>query len=301
MTSLDAPLPTALDLQPLQTPWNWKRWIYLHFAGETGGPETQWGVAWVDTGYALKLFAHWSPAQQPAQSWQGLRLGKPVPALRAWDQGGRLAATAGALALSLQWNQQGGQAALSLPEAGGLRLDWQHTQPWLFARRVFGKGAHQTWKTLSVPARARWRLGDQPQTESGWLSLDFSAGQPPYHTAWHWASLQGSWGGCNLVAGFLGAAECAGWQGQVVSALGEGRFERPQRPLDPWRMASRDARLQLRFQPRSLFQDQVWLGPIATTLWQVYGHYSGSWLLPCGEMLALDRVAGVAEYQNTRW
>lgn len=293
--------PHFSDLLPLQPAWAWKRWIYLHFAGESGGAENQWGVAWVDTGYALKIFAHLSPARQPAQSWQGLSLGKIAQPLRSWSDGGRLVSHAGKLALACHWDTRGGLVALSLPHGEGLRLDWQQTRPWLHAQRSFTRGVHHTWKTLALPARARWRVGRQQYVERGWLSLDFSAGHPPYQTRWHWASLQGSWGGCNLVEGFLGAEECAGWQGAACHALSEARFERPQDPLAPWRVVSVDPCLELQFQPRSLFRERLWLGPIATDLWQVYGHYQGSWRLPSGITLALERVAGVAEYQNTRW
>ncbi|MGV3523652.1 MAG: DUF2804 domain-containing protein [Candidatus Sericytochromatia bacterium] len=293
--------PHFSDLQPTQSAWGWKRWIYLHFAGENGGHESQWGVAWVDTGYAVKIFAHLSPARQRAQSWQGLSLGKATQPLRAWSDGGRLGAYAGQLALACHWDAGGGRAALSLPQAGGLRLDWQQTRPWLHAQGLFARGRHQTWKTLALPARARWWEGRKQRFERGWLSLDFSAGYPPYQTRWHWASLQGAWGGFNLVEGFLGAAECAFWENDACHALSEGRFERPQKPLALWRLASVDRRLELAFQPRSLFRERLWLGPIATDLWQVYGHYQGHWRLPSGVSLALERVAGVAEYQNTRW
>ncbi len=95
--------------------------------------------------------------------------------------------------------------------------------------------------------------------------------------------------------------ESAIWGPGVCEPLGEISFtpERPDDPAAPWRIASRDGRLDVVFEPEGRKEVRHQLGLLAIDYFQMYGRYRGV-LAAGGAEYRIDGVHGVCESMRAR-
>lgn len=275
----------------------YKRWIYLLFSTD----DFQLGTAWVDLGYAHKVFAHLSPVNPALEtlSAEVLKPGPSAPRTRSsnWQilTGGRN------LWWQLDYQLNRGQLNLSA-------ADFEFSASWptdpqliLWADHPF---PHHTHKAFAIPAKTRLRLKNgQTWLREAFLGSDISNGYPPQHTRWHWAFANSPELGFNLVEGFTGQIECAIWHQRRFISASEACFVYPKegsQARQSWHIQTHDQRLTAEFQPVSAFEDHTQLGLIRSEFIQAYGYYQGSLQLE-NQLLHFKELPGVAEFQDTRW
>ncbi len=137
-------------------------------------------------------------------------------------------------------------------------------------------------------------------------AFDHTAGYLARHTAWRWAlgmgfAKSGERIAFNLVEGFVGEAECGGWLGDELFALGEGRFELDMAsPLDPWRVRTACGSVDLRFTPKAIHAEDKDMLVVRSKFIQPIGDFDGTITLG-GKRFEVERLAGVTEHQDVLW
>ncbi len=284
------PLSERLRHQP-----RFKRWIYLHLTTEAH----QLGVAWVDLGYLTKVFAHLSLPDEP-QSYSAEALQPGARPLRLQRDGWQL--RAGNRGLWLEMRQHAGQGLLNLHSPQfSLSAHWQTPEAGLHQLQAKSAFPHETRKTFAQSAQWRLDVRGKVSRHEGFLGSDLSWGSPPRRTRWYWAYAQGPELGFNLVEGFIGAAECGLWRPQGITSLSEGRIVMPEQAGENWLVSTEDKRLDLRFYETSRYRDQTRAGVISSDFIQAYGYYSGTYCEANGHLIQIEKLPGVAEFQDSLW
>ncbi|HET7786946.1 MAG TPA: DUF2804 domain-containing protein [Myxococcales bacterium] len=160
-----------------------------------------------------------------------------------------------------------------------------------------------TQKTVLVPAEGEVRAANVRFPVHGQLAgLDYTHGLLARETAWRWAFGSGRSGlrqvGFNFSDGFLqGEGENAIWLDGEPRAVGPVTFAfDPESPLGPWRVQSRDGRVDLVFQPEGYRRQTVDLKVILSRYLQPFGTFSGSL-----DGVGIEGVPGVTEDHAARW
>jgi hypothetical protein len=149
--------------------------------------------------------------------------------------------------------------------------------------------------------------------DGGLAGYDYTQGMMTRQTSWRWAfalglARDGEPCALNLVEGHVGEAECAAWTRDDVHPLAEGRFEFDSaNPLAPWRIATGDGGVDLRFSPGASHAESRSLGVVRSRFVQPVGVFDGSILLGGnggaggGRPIELASLLGVTEIQDVRW
>lgn len=281
----------------LRTQPRFKRWIYMLLTAE----EHQLGIAWVDLGYLTKVFAHLSlPGQPPERSLSAEVLQPGARPLRLQRDGWQI--RAGGRGLWLELRQHGGQGLINL-HSPKFSLSGSWNTPISESEILKATSPYPTSTRKSFAQPAQWRLDVQGQASrhQGLLGSDLSWGSPPRRTRWYWAYAQSPSIGFNLVEGFVGEPECALWRPGRLEHLAEGRFTKSDNQTEPWLVKTADDRLDLRFEEVSRYRDRTRAGVISSDFIQAYGYYSGKLREADGSLTPIERLPGVAEYQDSLW
>ncbi len=140
--------------------------------------------------------------------------------------------------------------------------------------------------------------------------LDWGVGIWPYRTFWLWGSSSqflpdGRTVGLNLGSGIGNDPEVTDNAVIVdgrVHKLGKVDFEYEEKDLSrPWRMWSRDGRLELSFVPFLERVARTDLKVLSSEVHQVFGHYSGTAVLDDSSRLELKDLTGWVEVQRAKW
>ena len=190
-----------------------------------------------------------------------------------------------------------------------LRMDSQGAPPPIAAvAEIAGGTVNVTQKGALLATRGTVTIAQRRYEMDGALGgYDHTSGLLARHTAWKWAfamgrAKTGERVAFNLVEGFVGEPECAMWIDGALAPLAEGRFEHdPARPLDEWRLKTRDDGVALRFSPGAMHADDTNLGIVRSRFVQPVGVYSGTIRAPGREPLEIDGVLGVTEDQDVVW
>jgi hypothetical protein len=130
----------------------------------------------------------------------------------------------------------------------------------------------------------------------------------PYRTRWLWGTFALPTPDGPVGANFADRPELpdepeesAIWAPGACEPLGEISFtpERPEDPSAPWRIASRDGRLDVVFEPEGRKEVRHQLGLFAIDYFQMYGRYRGV-LAAGGVEHRIDAVHGVCESMRAR-
>jgi hypothetical protein len=140
--------------------------------------------------------------------------------------------------------------------------------------------------------------------------LDIHKAHYPHHTWWNWATFagrdgQGRWVALNLTRNMIRADERwnenALWVDGRLIRLPAARFDfDKRRVLEPWRLHTTDAAVDLTFRPAGQRSQRLNLGILKSSFNQPYGVFSGT--VRCGEeTLAIEDMVGVCEDHDARW
>ncbi len=169
-------------------------------------------------------------------------------------------------------------------------------------------GLHLTEKRALMPVRGHLLVGERfTRLEGALCGFDYTQGMLARRTRWRWAfcmgqSTDGRPVAFNLVEGFNGGRECAGWLDGQVAQLSPVKFafER-ERPLAPWTMESEDGTVRLRFRADAVHAARLSIGPMRSDFLQPAGTFSGTLEVPGARAATIVDAPGVAEYQDVVW
>jgi hypothetical protein len=176
--------------------------------------------------------------------------------------------------------------------------------------RLPGGGRMYTHKAV-FPAEGLLRVGSEEYVfEAGrdLAVLDEHRSLLPYRTRWLWGTFALPTADGPVGANFADRPELPGepeesgiWAPGACEPLGEISFtpERPGDPAAPWRIASRDGRLDVVFEPEGRKEVRHQLGLFAIDYFQMYGRYRGV-LRAGGTEHGIDGVHGVCESMRAR-
>lgn len=167
----------------------------------------------------------------------------------------------------------------------------------------------QKWAGLNLEGQLQW--GDRVYRAGAdhYASVDWSCGFMRRETAWNWACLSaratsGEVIGLNLATGIneSGVLENALWMDGALEHLGQAqfRFERYNHEA-PWRVTTRDGRVDLSFSPLGHRSERVNAGVIASNFRQFFGHCYGTLVTADGRTLSVKGTLGFMEDHYARW
>lgn len=139
--------------------------------------------------------------------------------------------------------------------------------------------------------------------------LDWGRGRWTYENRWFWASASGLVDdrcfGFNLGYGFTDrspASENALWLDRRIHKLEEVTFHIPESSYqDPWTITSSDNRCELTFTPIADRQSNMNLLVVKSVQHQVFGHFSGTFVLDDGTPFTIQDFPGFAEDVYNRY
>lgn len=148
---------------------------------------------------------------------------------------------------------------------------------------------------------------DVPEGES-WAVLDHGRGRWPYDVRWNWAAGSGRSGG-RVVGIQVGGRWTEGTGSTENAFLVDGRLHKIHDELTwdydladwrrPWRIAG--GGLEASFAPFHNKVTRTNLGVVASRTDQCFGHWSGTFAVPGGDVVAFAGVVGWAEEVHNRW
>lgn len=254
--------------------WFASAFVYLHDRASGQYVEEKITLPW---GFAAGFAPDWR------RDWQ-LKQGTRVWSVRRQADAWSLAVQGRRISLSLQVDDHGrGLSAVSaLP----------------------GRPFHHTYKLAGLRCTGSARVAGRTLAIEGRSNLDFSLGYPPRETRWHWASLDGVTEAgrpvaLNLVAHFMNGLENALWSEDQLIALPQAVFELPAERRSPWRIATVDGALDLRFFPEGQRAESLRLGLFSSVFQQPFGRFEGHWQ----QQERRERLSGygVVEQHYARW
>ena len=180
--------------------------------------------------------------------------------------------------------------------------------PFTLVVPVPGAGVRVTTKRAALAAGGRVTTGGRARSlDGGTGGLDFTAGILARDTSWRWAYATGHAAGApfgfNLCEGF---GVPPGDPGENAAFL-RAPYRLPPVAFEvggataPWRVASADGALDLRFAPRSAHAEARDLGLVSTRFVQVGGSFEGVLPGPDGAPIRVAGVPGVVEDHRARW
>jgi len=309
----------VIDLDPLAGtgPRGWlarhavrKRWIYLFAASE----QAVLGAAVVDLGYAGSAFAFALDRREGKLLFDvGLRGGPrsarvgdlPGPGARArFGRRGRL----------VEIDRSAERWRLLL-EVGACRADVTLASggapaPFSLVAPVAPGRVNVTQKEGALAAGGWAASGERVLSLAGGLGgTDVTNGLLARRTAWRWAfaagrDAEGRPLAFNLVSGFNegAATEDVAFDGEGPRPLPPCAFELDAaRPLAPWRVASADGSVVLRFAPAAVHREEIDAWLVRSRFVQVAGAFDGHLPGPDGRRVEVLGLPGVVEDQAVLW
>lgn len=168
-----------------------------------------------------------------------------------------------------------------------------------------------THKNVGLPVLGSVRLGNvryefDPEKDSA--VIDYTIGFPARETFWNWASAtgrldDGRWIGLNLVAPIFDSEnnENAFWIGGDWIKVSGVTFEYdPKKPMEKWKISSKDGILDLCFEPSGRRVQDLNYQVVVSRFQQPYGVFIGTVKLPTGEVITIE-IPGVVEEHFARW
>jgi hypothetical protein len=270
-------------------------------------------VVVVDAGYAASGFAFAVDRRSRAVLLDRAILAAPV-SVHVNDRpgaGARASLDARGAALRIERRSDRYQLLADLGAEGRLQAELDTAgapPPFTLVAPVAGGVLHVTQKSGALPAHGELTLPDRRVRLDGGLGgLDYTQGLLARATRWRWAYAtglaRGAPLGLNLVEGFdaVPVTEDVLFLAGSATALPRCTFSfRRADPLAPWRIASGDGAVDLRFLPAAAHREARHLGLVRTRFVQVVGTFAGRVPGPDGP-LDLDALPGVCEDQDARW
>lgn len=166
-----------------------------------------------------------------------------------------------------------------------LELDGSSATPPLSVSAPLRGGSMYTYKA-AFPVLGWLRVGDREyrfEPDRDLAILDEHRSLLPYRTDWTWGTFATQQDGGVVAANFASRPTVAGteeescvWTPTAVEPLADISFTADgDDPLDPWRIRSRDGRLDLHFEPVHREAVKHQLGVFASDYFMLYGRYSG--------------------------
>lgn len=185
-------------------------------------------------------------------------------------------------------------------------------EPMSICTRIGRAGWVYAHKVAGVPTTGRIRYRDRLfdlELAGAHGHHDFSAGYMRRDTFWNWACFSGQLAdgrraGLNVSCGVneTSFSENCLWIDGKLHPVDLCHFEYDwDRPLEPWRVTSRDGRVDLQFVPEGQHAERLRLGLVASDFKQVFGRFDGSMRLGDGEAITIDGLYGFVEDQYARW
>jgi hypothetical protein len=193
---------------------------------------------------------------------------------------------------------------------GELELDPGAASPALSVSSRLPGGRMYTHKSI-FPARGVLAVGDREFTFDGHRDmaiLDEHKSFLPYRTNWLWGTFAFRADDGLAGANFADRPEIPGqeeesgiWTPSACEPLADVTFEpaSPPDPLAPWRIASKDGRLDVTFEPEGRKRVKHQLGLFAIDYFQLFGHYRGT-LRGAARTYEIKDVHGVCESMRAR-
>jgi Protein of unknown function (DUF2804) len=192
---------------------------------------------------------------------------------------------------------------------GELELDADGASPPLSVSSRLPGGRMYTHKVI-FPAEGTLRVGDEKVTfdrARDLAILDEHKSFFPYKTSWLWGTFATHADAGLVGANFAARRETPGeqeesciWTPGACEPLAEITFEhRAADPLAPWRVTSRDGRLDVTFEPDGRKQVRHQLGIFAIDYFQLFGRYRGT-VHGAGRTYPIDDAHGVCESMRAR-
>lgn len=192
------------------------------------------------------------------------------------------------------------------------RHDLARIQPLVVSLPVGDNRALYSHK-VALPVEGTVQVGDKRFTadpDQAFAIWDVHQAHYPRHTFWRWATCagrdaQGRALALNLTRNVnvddARYNENALWIDGRIHHLGPATFElNPDRPLLPWRVATLDGAVELRFEPQGERFDDTRLGVVQSVFHQPYGTFHGQVRL--GEaQIPIDGLFGVCEDHRAVW
>ncbi len=185
-------------------------------------------------------------------------------------------------------------------------------EPMSLCTRIGRNGWVYAHKVAGVPVAGTIRHGDAAidlASAHAYAHHDFSAGYMRRETFWNWACLSGETVdgrpvGLNVSCGVneTSFTENCFWLDGKLHALGLCHFTYEwDRPMEPWRVASNDGRLDLTFVAEGQHAERLDLGLAASDFKQIFGRFSGTLRTEKGERLEVRDARGFVEDQYAKW
>ncbi len=167
-------------------------------------------------------------------------------------------------------------------------------------------------KTNCMPTKGKVEIGGDTyrfEEDTSFGVLDWGRGVWTYENTWYWGSastkIDGTLIGWNLGYGFSDrslASENAIFYDGKAHKLDRITFHHDEdNYLKPWRITSSDDRFEMEFTPILDRNSEFNLILLKSVQHQIFGYYSGFFVLDNGEKIEVEDVLGFAEEVYNRW
>jgi hypothetical protein len=286
-----------------------KRWEYLGICNT----DIIFGVAVVRLGYMCNLFAYLFERRSARISeYNILTPGGGAASFAGSSHTGGATFKRGKTAVRVTSDPDFITVEGSIKDELSVSLSFhKYEEPLVCLTRVGLKGFNYTHKEAGIPVRgmirhkgATWDI----RQEQSFGVRDYTLGYLARQTFWNWASgggvdQAGNRVGFNLVQGVneTGFTENAFWiNGRLVKTdVADFRYDDLDL-LKPWRIASNDGRVRLRFLPEGKRSADIHAGLIVSQFHQPFGRFEG--ILRDGDRVReLQNVSGFTEEHYAKW
>lgn len=301
-------LRTPMGL-PVPGPMKGLKFNQFHFFGVMG-PEMMAGMAVVDLGMITNGFFYlYDRNTQKVVETKKLGLPGKKTFIRCTPEQTMSRFEGGGLRIVMEGNRVWAEGKEISFEAD---LDLASTNPLRICSRAGYRGWVYTQKTSPITVKGRMTVNGRtieiasPETMG---LMDWTGGYMRKYTFWNWGAIAATLGdgrrfGMNLAAGVneTGFTENAIWVDGSRTKVDTVHFDfRMEDLYEPWRLTSRDGRIDLVFRPEAERSEKIHVGLIASRFTQLMGTFEGTVVTGEGETIELGRLPGWAEDHYAKW
>lgn len=167
-------------------------------------------------------------------------------------------------------------------------------------------------KINCLPTEGKVKIGENTyhfEEDTSFGVLDWGRGVWGYENTWYWGSastrIEGTPIGWNLGYGFSDrshATENAIFYDGEIHKLDKITFRYDENDyLKPWKITSNENRFEMEFKPIMDRNSEINMFLLKSVQHQVFGNYSGYFVLDDGEKIRVENVLGFAEEVYNRW